>query len=72
MNNNEKEVVSRIANSPLKFHPDQEIDPKYIGDHKEFYALFKSESTTKRDLPNPERIEIGITDGFDFGDAPGK
>lgn len=55
MNNNEKEVVSRIANSPLKF-----------------YATTQSESTPKWDLPNPERIEIGITDGFDFGDALGK
>lgn len=55
MNNNEKEVVSRIANSPLKF-----------------YAPTQSTTIEDRDLPNPERIEIGIIDGFDFGDAPGK
>ena len=59
MNKNEKEAVSRIANSPLKFHHLENIEN----------ASIKSEPTQERDTGNVKGLEINITDGFDFGDS---
>lgn len=54
----ETQVLERIRSSPLKFH----------GVIRTLNAIVESESTEERNLSDPERIEIGIVDGFDFGD----
>lgn len=50
----EKEALSRLSNSPLKFNKD---------------ANSQSESVEERNPNNPERIEVNIADGFDFSES---
>lgn len=77
LNDVEKEALSRLRESPLKFRTpsDAEILKAFEAAKKGdslnselIYVSAKSESTQKRDSRNPKRIEVGISDGFDFGD----
>ena len=53
----EKIALDRLNNSPLKFNLDIQN------------ATSESSTVKVGNIANPERIEIGISDGFDFGDS---